>query len=95
MVEPIPLLRDALNAQRAYDFPVDFAMYFVKLHNDDWRMAQDHWERIVELVLDTDAVSPDATGDRAIRQAVRAAIVLLRGLGRCPLDTTSERPAVL
>lgn len=95
MAETIPLLKDALERGGAFNLPIDFVEYFVKLHSGDWRLAQDHWERIVQAVLSTDAVERTASGHRAIQQAVRAAIALLEDMERCPLDPkppASHRP---
>ncbi|MEV6349065.1 DUF6313 family protein [Actinoplanes sp. NPDC051851] len=89
MAETIPLLQEALHSGGASNLPVGFVKYFVKLHSGDWRLAQDHWERIVEMVLKTDAVERAASGHRAIHQAVQATVSFLENMERCPLDPTS------
>lgn len=86
--ELIPHLRDLCFGKNAYGVAPDFPLRFVKLHGEDWRVAQDHWEQIVERVLDTDAVEAHASGKEAIRQAVTATVALLDQTElrrRCPL----------
>ena len=92
MSDLIPLLQD-LFFRHPYDIPQDFALRFVAWHGGDWRQAQDHWERIVRDVLNTDAVQLDATGSRAIEQAVKAAAIVFRPIGKddkCPLCSIRE-----
>jgi hypothetical protein len=88
VTELIPLLRDLCFRKNKFPgVPEGFARSFISVHAEDWRIAQDHWERIVERVLDTDAVAPEADGEEAVRQAVAAAAELLARLaegGRCP-----------
>jgi len=87
----IPLLA---RAGETTTVPAQFVDDFLQVHGHDWDRAQAHWERIVERVLDTDAVAPHATGRRAMQQAVRASVVLLARSdlrGRCPVCT---RPSV-
>ncbi|MFU8875516.1 DUF6313 family protein [Micromonospora sp. SL4-19] len=94
MGELIPHLRDLCFSRNGHQVPEGFAHAFVKLHGEDWRAAQRHWEQIVELVLDTDAVDPESSGARAIRQAVTAAALLLDRTdlrNRCPLCIKSAR----
>ena len=72
----------------------DFAAAFLALHAGDDAAAQNHWERIVERVLNTDAVDPRATGRKAMRQAVRATVILLERSdlrGRCPVCARAAR----
>lgn len=97
MTDLIPLLVAYLEAEQeagttrvvaAGTVSTDFVRAFVALHDDDWRRAQAHWERVVERVLDTDAVDPRARGRVAIRQAVAATVLLLGRpdlTGRCPV----------
>ena len=92
MDELIPHLRDLCFTKNGYDVPVDFAAGFVTLHVEDWRTAQAHWEKIVDLVLGTDAVDRRASGRDAIHQAVRATVILLTRSGlrrRCPFCPAS------
>jgi hypothetical protein len=52
-----------------------------------WRAAQDHWEKVVNKVLDTDAIDPGANSDLAMTQAVNVAAELLNPFvqqGYCP-----------
>jgi hypothetical protein len=94
MAEVIPRLRDLCFRRNSYQVPNGFAGDFVKLHAYDWRAAQVHWERIVERVLCTDAVEADATGWRAMHQAVAGAAILLERTDlrdRCPLCTVNDR----
>ncbi|TQS44172.1 hypothetical protein [Cryptosporangium phraense] len=67
--------------------PQDFVPSYVGLHNGT-RTAQAHWEIVVARVLDTDIVSPNVSGELAIRRAVRASALLLNKMarhGRCPI----------
>lgn len=71
-IPEIPPLKNLMYALTGYTVPAAFATRFVDLHHHDWDAAEDHWERAVREVLDTDAVEPRATGDSAVRQAVAA-----------------------
>jgi hypothetical protein len=73
----IPPLKDLLYEQCGYQVPVDFTPDFVNLHGQDWDLAENDWERIIVLVLDTDAVGRRANGSEAIKQAVEAAATFL------------------
>jgi hypothetical protein len=73
----IPPLKDLLYEQCGYHVPAGFTPDFVGLHDQDWVLAERDWERIVALVLDTDAVDRRANGGRAIKQAVEAAAAFL------------------
>ena len=79
----IPHLQDLCFRRNSFEVPDGFAQSFVKLHAEDWRTAQAHWEKIVELVLDTDAVERSVSGNRAVHQAVRAAAILLSRTDLC------------
>jgi stage V sporulation protein SpoVS len=79
----------------------EFVVMYVQFHvgsesHDGWGLAEAHWEKVVNMVLDTDAVEADAQGDTAIAQAVGAAAVLLRkfaeqdGRPKCPVCTSSR-----
>lgn len=97
MTDLIPLLRQLCFAKHQFSgVPTGFAQAFVQIHAEDWRTAQDHWEQVVALVLNTDAVDPDATGREAISQAVSNAAVALDGVmstrRSCPM--CSHVPAV-
>jgi hypothetical protein len=92
MAELIPHLRDLCFSKNGHRVPDGFAGGFVKLHAEDWRRAQAHWEQIVEQVLNTDAVDPEADGRRAMHQAVKAAADLLDSTDlkrRCPMCALS------
>lgn len=93
MPKLIPHLKD-LHSIGEFTVPATFVEMYVNLHHESgqggapWRTAQQHWERVVERVLLTDAVAPDADGDVAIDQAVTAAVTLLHDLaekGSCPM----------
>jgi Family of unknown function (DUF6313) len=93
MSELIPRL-DSLCYRNGFSrIPASFAVTYVKLHDEDWRAAQNHWERVVARVLDTDVVDPEADGKAAMSQAVGAAAILLDRIatrhGRCPLCVRS------
>jgi hypothetical protein len=84
----IPLLKDLCFVRNGYAVPADFGVYFVKLHDENWSVAQEHWERIVEMVLATDAIHRHLSSRRAMRRAVNVAGVLLSETplrNRCPL----------
>ena len=84
----IPHLRELCYQRNEYEVDPEFVEKFVNLHLGDWRLAQSHWEVIVGMVLNTDAVRPDASGDEAIFQAISATEVLLtrtRLRKRCPV----------
>jgi hypothetical protein len=83
----IPLLCD-LESDESYGAPSGFVKRYTRVHNDDWRQAQDHWELVMALALRTDAVHPAAGGRVAIGQAARAASKILARAGkegRCPI----------
>ncbi len=90
--ELIPLLSDLCFSQNAYQVDGSFVALFVRLHADNWTIAQEHWERIIERVLGTDAVEPEASGKDAMRQAVRATVtqLMLAKFDRCPLCPRTE-----
>jgi hypothetical protein len=91
--ELIPHLRDLCYRQNGYGSDPAFAEEFVKAHDDNWREAQDHWELIVEKVLNTDAVDRSASGRQAVAQAVRYAGIMLGTTGmksRCPICPIAE-----
>jgi hypothetical protein len=73
----IPPLKDLLYEQCGFTIPISFTTDFVGLHSDDWVLAERDWEKIVVLVLETDAVDVRASGIEAIRQAVEAAAAFL------------------
>jgi hypothetical protein len=90
LTELIPRLSDLCFTHATFDVSNSFVVNFVKLHNGDWRPAQAHWERIVEKVLETDAVERTASGQRAMKQAVAATVELLERTelrSQCPLCT--------
>lgn len=93
MADLIPRLSDLCFIQNSFNIQHSFAMSFVKLHGDNWRQAEEHWERIVEKVLETDAVERNSSGREAIRQGVEASVHLLEGTelrSCCPLCRSSE-----
>ncbi|WP_328472972.1 DUF6313 family protein [Actinoplanes sp. NBC_00393] len=70
-----------------FNVPNDFVERFVKLHDEEWKTAEEHWEILVSKVLNTDAVDANATRRRAIYQAVAATVTLLERTDlreRCP-----------
>ncbi|AEV85020.1 hypothetical protein ACWT_3996 [Actinoplanes sp. SE50] len=71
-IPEIPPLKNLVYAHSGYNVPDGFAAAFVVLHDHDWPAAEDHWERAVQAVFNTDAVAKTATGDTAVRQAVTA-----------------------
>jgi hypothetical protein len=88
MTELIPRLQQLAEANNGFNVPEKFVYQFVALHADDWRMSQSDWELVVARVLDTDAVEREATGRKAMCQAVAASYRLLEQFmskGVCPL----------
>lgn len=88
MSELIPQLRDLCVTRCGYNIPIIFGEAYVRLHGGNWDRAQEHWEDVVARVLNTDAVEQNASGRRAMKQAVEAAAYLLIGPAyhdRCPL----------
>lgn len=77
MGELIPRLSDLLFVHSGFVVPAGFVESYVKLHEQDWDKAQDHWERFVRLVLDTDQVPQKAKGEEAMGIAVAAASEVL------------------
>ena len=84
----IPRLSDLCFTRNRFSVTDGFAVSFIKLHGEDWLLAERHWIRIVSRVLETDAIAPNATGDEALYQAVHASVALLDRTDlrdRCPL----------
>ncbi|EXG81997.1 hypothetical protein [Cryptosporangium arvum] len=73
----LPPLKDLVYQDCGYNVPPGFTEDFVRLHEGGWDIAERDWERIVVLVLDTDAVHPKSNGIQAIREAVEAAAAFL------------------
>jgi len=93
MPDLIPRLQDLVFTKGDVAVRKGFAASFVKLHSEDWRQAQDHWERIVGQVLDSTAVDKNASGSEAIRQAVLGAVAVLDQpplRDRCPICVSLE-----
>jgi hypothetical protein len=92
MSELIPRLHDLCFTGNRFQVDPAFAEGFVKLHGGIWEPAQDHWEQVVERILNSDAVPERASGRSAMAQAVLAASIILTRTfaGRCPL---CPRPA--
>lgn len=84
----IPRLERLQYSRHEHDIPRYFAIRFVlrhRHHRNQWQVAQDHWEKIVERFFYTDAVDRTTGPRQVLRQAVRAAAYFLHGLsGRCP-----------
>ena len=88
MADLIPHLSHLAEGTNGWREHADFARLFLKLHDEQWNVAEQHWEVVVARVLETDAVDVDASGRVAVRQAVTASVALLQALqehGRCPL----------
>ena len=98
----IPHLKTLCFGGNRFGVSPEFVVMYVKLHagseshDDGWGLAEEHWEQVVDLVLDTDAVEADAQGDTAIAQAVGAAaealheLAELGGCPQCPVSTSSR-----
>lgn len=95
----IPHLMTLCFGGNRFGVPTEFAETYVKIHArpgcDGWELAEEHWEQVVDRVLNTDAVKPDAQGDVATVQAVAAAVELLDMFAkrrRCPQCPASIPP---
>lgn len=92
----IPRLESLLYAGHGQAVPANFAQRFVEVHDREWGQAQQHWERVVERSLNSDAVQRYAPPKLAMRQAVSAAASILsivaENSDRCPecLPETTE-----
>lgn len=92
----IPRLSDLSFTRNRFCIAEGFAVSFVKLHGEDWLVAERHWVRIVSMVLETDAIAPTASGDEAMYQAVQASVALLDRTDLrdhcplCPSDAQGE-----
>lgn len=97
----IPHLKTLCFNGNRFGVSSEFVVMYVQLHvgsesHDGWGLAEEHWEQVVNMVLNTDAVEADAQGDTAIAQAVGAAAVLLHQFAergecpRCPVSTSPQ-----
>jgi hypothetical protein len=91
----LPTLR-GLQYEHGLRIPSDFVSRFISFHNGDWDRAEAHWEELLRLVLDTDAISQQVSGRGAIEQAVEAAVIYLAAYDTqeqfCPLCRRGEQP---
>ncbi|KAA9156225.1 hypothetical protein FPZ12_028305 [Amycolatopsis acidicola] len=81
----IPLLSRLQYRKHGFEIPQLFALRFALRHELDWRLAQDHWEIIVEKFLH--AGEPDRSkGPRQVmwEAVLEASYVLDEMSGRCP-----------
>jgi hypothetical protein len=97
----IPHLKTLCFNGNRFDVSAEFVVMYVKFHadpesrDDGWGLAEEHWEQVVNMVLDTDAVEADAQGATAITQAVVAAARVLHQYaerGGCPKCPASIPP---
>ena len=97
----IPHLKTLCFGGNRFGVSSELVVMYVKLHadseshDDGWGVAEEHWEQVVNAVLNTDAVEADAQGGTAIAQAVSAAAELLYQLtkrGGCPRCPVSIPP---
>ncbi|WP_236795083.1 DUF6313 family protein [Amycolatopsis sp. GM8] len=90
----IPLLDRLQYSRHGFEIPHYFAIRFVLRHNGDWKLAQDHWEMIVEKFL----LAGESERGKGPRQAMweavlEASYVLDEMSGRCPeCGHASESP---
>ena len=96
----IPPLKTLCFRGNSFGVSPEFVVMYVKFHadpathDDGWGLAEAHWEQVVSMVLDTDAVEEDAQGDTAMAQAVGAAAIALEVLARrggCPRCTKGSK----
>jgi hypothetical protein len=88
MVDQLIPRLEHLCFKNSFNISAGFVERFVKQHNEDWQLAEEHWENIVGRILNTDAVDVNASRKRAVHQAVAAAITLLEETllrERCPI----------
>ncbi|MGW4487965.1 DUF6313 family protein [Amycolatopsis sp. NPDC004368] len=82
----IPLLDRLQYSRHGFEVPHYFGIRFALRHQGDWKLAQDHWEIVVEKFLHV-AESDRSRGPRqAMWQAVLEASYVLDGMsGKCPV----------
>ena len=81
----IPLLDRLQYGRHGFEVPPYFAIRFVLRHNGTWKIAQDHWEIIVEKFLNVDDADQSMGPRQAMWKAVLEAAYVLDGMsGRCP-----------
>jgi Family of unknown function (DUF6313) len=83
-IGPIPLLDRLQYSRHGFEVPHYFGIRFVLRHHGGWKLAQDHWEIIVERFLTAEAER--GKGPRQVMwEAVLEASYVLDGMsGRCP-----------
>ncbi|MEV4316735.1 DUF6313 family protein [Actinocrispum sp. NPDC049592] len=85
-IGPIPLLDRLQYGRHGFEIPHYFAIRFVMRHDGDWKLAQDHWEIIVERFLNVGEADRGRGPRQVMWEAVLEASYVLDGMsGRCPL----------
>jgi hypothetical protein len=78
--------------------PTGFVEHWHTAHAGNWNQAEEHWERLVERTLKTDAIDKYASPERAVHQAVAATVILLSHSSvryqclLCPHSTPARSP---
>jgi uncharacterized protein DUF6313 len=74
----IPLLKELISRENDFGLSYEFVPRFVCLaHKKNYRLAQNHWERYVSDMLDTDLLKGHETGIGAMHHAVKGAVASL------------------
>ncbi|TCO59567.1 DUF6313 family protein [Actinocrispum wychmicini] len=93
-IGPIPRLDRLQYSRHGFEIPHYFAIRFVLRHDGSWKIAQDHWEIIVEKFLTAREADRTRGSKQAMWEAVLEAAYVLDGMsGRCPRcgrDTDEE-----
>lgn len=91
-IGPIPRLDRLQYSRHGFEIPHYFAIRFVLRHDGSWKIAQDHWEIIVEKFLKTEESNRNRGPKQAMWEAVLEAAYVLDGMsGRCPECGHSHR----
>ncbi|RZS34397.1 hypothetical protein EV193_109188 [Herbihabitans rhizosphaerae] len=89
----IPRLNWLQYYRHDHDIPDYFALRFAQRHGSDWKLAQDHWEILIERFLTIEAFDRRLGARVVMAQAVSAVAYFLHGLsGKCPECAKVARP---
>jgi hypothetical protein len=90
-IGPIPLLDRLQYGRHSFEVPHYFGIRFALRHRGDWKIAQDHWEVVVEKFLNAEGIR--GKGPKQVMwEAVLDASYVLDGMsGRCPECGADDR----